>query len=69
MSETTADVPSKTIDSIKEKTYNIITKEKSYTAKAFSIAWTENGQFVLLMNGEETRHLIVAANMIAVTEQ
>ena len=52
----------------KEKTYTIVTKDKTLTAKAGSIAWTENGQFVLLMDGETTKHLIVAANVIAVTE-
>ena len=36
--------------------------------KAESIAWTENGEFILLMNGEDTKHVIVAANVIAVTE-
>jgi len=51
-----------------EKTYSIVTKDKTYTAKAGSIAWTENGLFILLMNGDETRHVIVAANVIAVTE-
>jgi hypothetical protein len=50
------------------KTFNIVTKEKSYPVKAQSIAWTENGLFILLMNGEETKHVIVAANVIAVTE-
>ena len=43
-------------------------KVKPSTAKAESIAWTENGEFILLMDGEETKHVIVAANVIAVTE-
>ena len=54
---------------IADKLYNIVTKDKTYTAKAKSIAWTENAQFILLMNGEDTKHVIVAANVIAVTEQ
>jgi len=61
MSDTPAETP-------KIKTYNIVTKDKSYTAKAQSIAWTENGLFILLMDGETTKHVIVAANVIAVTE-
>jgi len=53
-----------------EKTYTITyTEGKSITATAESIAWTENGEFILLMNGEDTKHVIVAANVIAVTEQ
>jgi hypothetical protein len=52
----------------KEKTYNIVTKEKSYTVKAHSLAWTENGLFILLMEGESPKHVVVAANTIAVTE-
>ena len=52
-----------------EKTYTITYAEgKTITAKAESIAWTENGEFILLMNGEDTKHVIVAANVIAVTE-
>ena len=52
-----------------EKTYTITyTEGKSITATAESIAWTENGEFILLMNGEDTKHVIVAANVIAVTE-
>jgi len=54
---------------VKEKTYVIITKEKTYTAKAQSIAWTENGLFILLMNGDWPKHVVVAANVIAVNEQ
>ena len=60
-------IPS-TTEPLKEKTYNIVTKEKSYTANAASVAWTENGEFILLMNGDVTKHVIVAANVIAVTE-
>jgi hypothetical protein len=53
-----------------EKTFTITYAEgKTLTAQAESIAWTENGEFILLMNGEETKHVIVAANVIAVTEQ
>ena len=53
-----------------EKTYTITYAEgKTTTAKAESIAWTENGEFILLMDGENTKHVIVAANVIAVTEQ
>jgi hypothetical protein len=52
-----------------EKTYTITYAEgKTTTAKAESIAWTENGEFILLMIGEDTKHVIVAANVIAVTE-
>jgi hypothetical protein len=52
------------------KTYTITYAEgKTVAAKAESIAWTENGEFILLMNGEDTKHVIVAANVIAVTEQ
>jgi hypothetical protein len=52
-----------------EKTYTIIYAEgKTLTAKAESIAWTENGEFILLMNGEDTKHVLVAANVVAVTE-
>jgi hypothetical protein len=53
-----------------EKTFTITYAEgKTLTAKAESIAWTENGEFILLMNGEDTKHVIVAANVVAVTEQ
>jgi hypothetical protein len=55
-------------DTPQVKTYNIVTEEKSFTVTAQSIAWTENGLFILLMNGEETKHVIVSANVIAVTE-
>jgi hypothetical protein len=53
-----------------EKTFTITYADgKTLTAKAESIAWTENGEFILLMNGEDTKHVIVAANVVAVTEQ
>jgi hypothetical protein len=52
----------------KDKTYTIVTKDKTVTAKAQSVAWTENCQFILLMDGEVTKHVIVAANVLAVTE-
>jgi len=53
-----------------EKTYNITYAEgKTITVSAESVAWTENGEFILLMVGEDTKHVIVAANVIAVTEQ
>ena len=53
-----------------EKTFTITYAEgKTLTAQAESIAWTENGEFIFLMNGEEAKHVIVAANVIAVTEQ
>jgi hypothetical protein len=52
-----------------EKKYTITSTDGKTTAvSAESIAWTENGEFILLMNGEETKHVIVAANVIAVTE-
>ena len=52
-----------------QKTYTITYAEgKTTTAKAESIAWTENGEFILLMDGENTKHVIVAENVIAVTE-
>jgi hypothetical protein len=52
------------------KTYTITYAEgKTVSAKAESIAWTENGEFILLMDGEDTKHVIVAANVVAVTEQ
>jgi hypothetical protein len=57
-------------DTSAQKTYTITYAEgKTTTAKAESIAWTENGEFILLMDGENTKHVIVAANVIAVTEQ
>ena len=51
------------------KTYIITYADKTLSAMAESIAWTENGEFVLLMDGEDIKHLFVAANIIAVTEQ
>jgi hypothetical protein len=52
------------------KTYKITYAEgKTVDAKAESVAWTENGEFILLMDGENTKHVIVAANVIAVTQQ
>lgn len=52
------------------KTYTITSTDgKSFTVTADSIAWTENGEFILLMVGEETKHVIVAANVVAVTEK
>ncbi len=57
-------------DKTEQKTYVITYAEgKTVTAKAESIAWTENGEFILLMNGEDTKHVIVAENVVAVTEQ
>ncbi len=56
-------------DTSTQKTYTITYDGgKTITAKSESIAWTENGEFILLMNGEDTKHVIVAANVIAVTE-
>ena len=56
-------------DASTQKTYTITYAEgKTVAAKAESIAWTENGEFILLMDGEDTKHVIVAANVIAVTE-
>jgi hypothetical protein len=52
-----------------EKTYNIVCADKTVTVQAESIAWSENGELILLMVGEEAKHVIVAANVIAVTEQ
>ena len=52
-----------------EKNYTITSTDgKTTSVSAQSIAWTENGEFILLMNGEETKHVIVAANVVAVTE-
>ncbi len=56
-------------DTTVQKTYKIVYADKAITAEAESIAWTENGEFILLMDGEDTKHVIVAANVIAVTEQ
>ena len=53
-----------------QKNYTITYAEgKTIAAKAESIAWTENGEFILLMDGENTKHVIVASNVIAVIEQ
>jgi hypothetical protein len=53
-----------------QKTYVINYADgKEIEASAESIAWTENGEFILLMDGETTKHVIVAANVIAVTER
>jgi hypothetical protein len=53
-----------------QKTYVInYADSKAIEASAESIAWTENGEFILLMDGETTKHVIVAANVIAVTEK
>ncbi len=52
-----------------QKTYTITYAEgKTISAKAESIAWTETGEFILLMDGENTKHVIVAENVVAVTE-
>ncbi len=53
-----------------QKSYTITYADgKAVEAKAESLAWTENGEFILLMDGENTKHVVVAANVIAVTEQ
>ena len=52
-----------------QKTFNIVYGDKTLTAQAESIAWTENGEFILLMDGEDAKHVIVAANVIAVTTE
>jgi hypothetical protein len=53
-----------------QKNYTITYAEgKSISAKAESIAWTENGEFILLMDGDNTKHVVVAANVIAVVEE
>jgi len=57
-------------DTASQKTYTITYEAgKTITATAQSVAWTENGEFILLMDGENTKHVIVAANVVAVTEQ
>ncbi len=57
-------------DTSAQKTYIINYADgKSIQASAESIAWTENGEFILLMDGETTKHVVVAANVIAVTEK
>jgi hypothetical protein len=53
-----------------EKTYTITSTDgKQFSVTAESIAWTENGEFILLMIGEETKHVIVAENVVSVTQQ
>jgi hypothetical protein len=52
-----------------QKTYTIVCADKTLTVQAEGIAWSENGEFILLMEGEDPKHIIVAANVIAVTEQ
>ncbi len=53
-----------------QKTYTITYADgKTISASAESVAWTENGEFILLMDGETAKHVIVAANVIAVTEK
>ena len=53
-----------------QKTYLITSADgKTLQASAESIAWTENGEFILLMDGDTTKHVIVAENVISVTEQ
>jgi len=53
-----------------QKTYTITSADgKTISAKAESIAWTENGEFILLMDGDNTKHVVVAANVIAVVEE
>jgi hypothetical protein len=53
-----------------QKTYTITSTDgKSFSVTAESIAWTENGEFILLMIGEETKHVIVAKNVVSVTEK
>ncbi|HEV3271518.1 MAG TPA: hypothetical protein VGZ93_04990 [Candidatus Methylacidiphilales bacterium] len=52
-----------------QKNYNIVYGDKTLTVQAEAVAWSENGEFILLMVGEEAKHVIVAANVIAVIEQ
>ncbi len=53
-----------------QKSYKVTYADgKTLEAKAESVAWTENGEFILLMDGENTKHVIVAENVIAVIEQ
>ena len=57
-------------DTSAQKTYTITYAEgKTVSAKAESLAWTKNGEFILLMDGETTKHIIVAENVISVVEQ
>ena len=59
-----------TVEAAPQKNYVINYADgKSIQASAESIAWTENGEFILLMDGETTKHVVVAANVIAVTEK
>jgi hypothetical protein len=59
-----------TVEAAPQKNYVINYADgKSIPASAESIAWTENGEFILLMDGETTKHVVVAANVIAVTEK
>ena len=52
-----------------QKTFKVTCTDKTLTAQAESLAWTENGEFILLMDGEDVKHVIVAANVIAVTTE
>jgi hypothetical protein len=53
-----------------QKTYTITYADnKTLEAQAESVAWTENGEFILLMDGEVTKHVIVASNVVAVTQR
>jgi hypothetical protein len=57
-------------DTSVQKTYVITYAEgKTIEASAESIAWTESGDFILLMDGETTKHVVVATNVIAVTQK
>ena len=58
-----------TVEAAPQKNYVINYADgKSIAVSAESVAWTENGEFILLMDGETTKHVVVAANVIAVTE-
>jgi hypothetical protein len=53
-----------------QRTYKITYADnKTLEAEAESVAWTENGEFILLMDGDVTKHVVVASNVIAVTQQ
>jgi hypothetical protein len=52
-----------------QKTFKVTCTDKTLTAHAESLAWTENGEFILLMDGDDVKHVIVAANVIAVTTE
>ena len=54
---------------VEQNTFKIVYGDKTITAQAESLAWTENGEFILLMDGEDAKHVIVAANVIAVTTE